>query len=202
MPFLPFLMAAAPLLGKIAGGAAGGSADQRYRENNQRLQAAQVNNAQNLQRAQLQSSDAMNRAGLDLQRKSFAQSEPSIQARQALVGSLLNRIQPLQLSGLSDRVASRMPQLNNSILSMIGPEARQAGSLLANRAVSGLQNPTQFSEIPALNLPPMEMAKLQQSGWLEKILGGVGLAGSVVGALGDLTSVTPQYEPNDENGFG
>lgn len=183
MPFLEAAMIAAPLLGKIFGGAGKGASDQRMSENDQRLRQAQMTNQYNLSSAGLQSSDNMNRARVDLDRREFQQREPGAQARQAMVGSLLNRIQPLRLSGLSSRVQASMPQMN-SIIDAIGPEARQAGSLLAQRGLSGLESgPTQFSEIPALNIPPAQMAALQKSGLLEKILGTVGLIGSGVGAL-------------------
>ena len=218
-PLLPLLMAAGPLIGKIFGGAAKGSADQRYAENNQALANANQQNQLALALAQLKSSDAMQRAqmqnsynlsgaNVDMARKQFLQNEPSVQARQAMIGSLLNRIQPASLSGLSDRV--QIPNLQNSIISALGPEARQAGALLAQRGVTGLQNPTQFDALPALSMPKplevpaMQQAQLQKSGLLEKILGGAGLVGSTIGAIGDLGALgrNSGYEPNDINGFG
>lgn len=164
-PLLSLIGPAAGLIGRIAGGAGQGASNQRLNENEQRLRAAQ-----------LQSADQLGRAGMDLHRRQFQQDEPRVQAMQSLQGSLLNRLQPLQMQGVSDRV--RIPQMN-SILSAIGPEARQAGSLLEQRGLSGLQNPTQFAP-----LQPMQMQALQKSGLLEKILGGVGLGGSLLGALG------------------
>lgn len=169
MPFPAIALAAAPLLGKIFGGAGKGAADQRITENQQRLQQAQMANQH-----------ALSSAGMDLQRKAFLQQEPNAQAGQALRGSLLSRIQPLRMTGVSDRV--RIPQMN-SIIDAIGPEARQAGSLLAGRGVSGLQNPTQFAPMPSVQL-----GDLQKSSLLEKILGTVGLIGSTVGAFSNLGS--------------
>jgi len=210
MAFLQAALAVAPLIGKIFGGAAKGSADQRMAENNQQAMTAQINNRDALDRALLQSNnqntratlqnaDNQYRAGLDLQRKTFQQQEGSAQARQALAGSLLQRIQALP-SGVS------------GVIDAIGPEAREAGGLLAQRGVSGLRKgPTQFADLPAVslpdlvNLPPAQMAEMQKSGLLEKILGGLGVAGSVVGALGDLKSVTPKSGNNlpiDEFGGG
>lgn len=228
MPFaaaLPIIAKGAGLLGRLFGGAAKNSADQRSNENTQRLRQAeaaqeyalrraQLMNSDALGRAQLQSSDAVNRAELDLRRRMFQQQEPNAQARQAAVGSMLNRLQPLSLSGPSDRV--RIPTMGNSIINALGPEARQAGALLAQRGLTGLQNgPSQFEALPALNLPPsMSLpeqapglnAALQKSGMLEKILGTVGLIGSTVGALGSLgkddSGPRGSYEPNDENGWG
>lgn len=181
---VPAILGGAALLGKIFGGAGQGAAQQRLSENQQRLQAADAANRDALSRANLQAQYALSGANLDLAQKQFQQQEPSVQARQAAMGSLLNRIQPLQLSGLSDRVASRMPKMN-SILDAIGPEARAAGALLAARGQNGLESgPTQFAPLPQLNLPPAHVAALQKSGLLEKILGTVGLVGSTVGAFG------------------
>lgn len=186
------IMAAAPiagLIGRIFGAGAKGSADQRMGENQQALLQAQMGNNHALGTAQLQNSDNQFRAGLDLERKKFQQAEPNTQARQALTGSLMERIQPLALSGLSGRVRQSMPQMN-SIIDAIGPQAREAGGLLAQRGLSGLQGgPTQFADAPKLNIPPAQIAALKQSGLLEKILGIGGLVGSTVGALGDMTSV-------------
>ena len=206
-PLLPLLMAAGPLISRIAGGAAKGSADQRQNEYQQNLQRTQLQNNDALlrtqlmnnastTRAQMQNSDAVTRAGLDMQRKQFQQSEPGTQARQAMTGSMLSRIQPLQMSGLSDRVSARMPKMN-SIIDSIGPDARQAGSLLAQRGLSGLQGgPTQFSEMPPVslpdlpNLPPATIMAMQKSGLLEKIMGGLSLGGSVLGAFGSMGKPT------------
>lgn len=201
MPFMAAALAAAPLLGRIFGGASQGSANQRLQENQQQLQQSQLQNTDTLGRAQLQSNDALSRARLqqdfalqvgqlDLARRQFQQNEPGVQARQAAIGSLLQRLQPLAMSGLSDRVNARMPRMN-SLIDALGPEARQAGGLLAQRGLSGLQSGgTQFDPLsapsmPALNLPPAQVAALQQSGMLERILGWSGLIGSTVGALGD-----------------
>jgi len=201
MAALPAIAGVAGLLGKLFGGAAKGSADQRITENQQRLQQSQGSNADALARAQLQSQDAwnrtsaqsgdaLNRAGLDMERKRFQQSEPDTQARQAMIGSMLQRIQPMQMTGLSERVQGRMPKMN-SLIDALGPEAREAGGLLSQRGLSGLQSgPTQFDELPPLNLPPelnmppaMLMA-LKKSGLLEKLLGAGGLIGSTIGAFG------------------
>jgi hypothetical protein len=205
----------AQALGTILGGAAQGSAQQRMGENQQALLQAQFANRDTLDRASLQSANANTRAsmandnattrasmqntdnqfraGLDLQRKQFTQNEPNVQARQALTGSLMSRIQPMRApSGFEQRP---------SILDAIGPEAREAGNLLAQRGLSGLQSgPSQFVDIPGvslpeltlpevLNLPPAHVAAMQKSELLEKIMGGFGIAGSAVGALGDLRSV-------------
>jgi len=202
-------------IGKLLSGAAKGSSDERNSENYQRLQQEQIRNQYILQRAQtmnqdaiaraqVQSTDGLNRANLDLNRKAFQQQEPDAQAMQALRGSLLSRIQPMQMTGLSERVSARMPKMN-SIIDAIGPEARQAGSLLAQRGLSGLESGgTQFAEMPAMNMaptteiPPATMMALQKSGLLEKIMGGLGLAGSVVGGLGALRS---SGKPTSGNGL-
>lgn len=215
MAALPAITAGAGLLGKLFGGAAKGAADQRITENQQRLTQQSITNADILGRAGLQSANANTRAsmandnaqtrasmqntdnqfraGLDLQQKQFSQNEPSVQARQAMAGSLLSRIQPLEGSS------------RNSIINMLGPEAREAGSLLAQRGVSGLRSgPSKFADIPGvslpdvtlpelLNMPPALQAQMKQSGLLEKIMGSLGLAGSVVGGLGESGVFGPKH---------
>jgi hypothetical protein len=110
----------------------------------------------------------------------------------------MERIQPLRMTGLSDRVQARMPQMN-SIIDAIGPEARQSGKLLAQRGLTGLGNPTRFDPLPAQSLPPATLVALQKSGLLEKILGGLGLAGSVMGGLGQLGGSDGAGQPHDGN---
>lgn len=203
---LPAILAGAGLLGRLFSSASRNAADQRGSENQQRLWQQQIMNSDVLARAGLQSANANTRAsmandnayarssmqntdnqfraGLDLQRKEFSQREPSVQARQAMAGSLLSRIQPLEGSS------------RNSIINMLGPEAREAGSLLSQRGLSGLQSgPSKFADIPGvslpdvtlpelLNMPPALQAQMRQSGLLERIMGGLGLAGSIAGAVG------------------
>jgi hypothetical protein len=193
------IMAAAPLIGRIFGGAAGGASNQRLNENDQRLRASIAANQDALGRAQLQSQHAIQGGNLDLNRRQFQQNEPNARAGQAVRGSILQNIQPLRLSGLSPRVQARMPQMT-SIIDALGPEARQAGALLARAGISGLQNPSTFQPLPQLNLPPAQVAALQRSGILEKILGAGGLIGSTVGALGDLGSVGRAYTDSDWQG--
>lgn len=231
MPFmaaLPAITAGAGLLGKLFSGASKGSADQRMAENQQRLQQQQIQNADLLQRALLQSNnantrasmandnantrasmtntDTYQRAGIDMDRRRFTQQEPSVQARQALGGSLLSRLRPVQINGMPEGMGVR-----SSILDAISPEAREAGSLLSQRGLSGLRSgPSQFTDLPAaslpeltlpevLSLPPATQAALQKSGLLEKLLGGAGLVGSIMGGLGQLNSIGGR--PTSGNGL-
>jgi len=186
---LAALMAAAPLagkIGKVLGGSAKGAADQRFGENQQRLYQSQVQDRGVMDRAQLQERGTMDRAQMEMQQAGFRQQEPGAQARQALVGSLLQRIQPLQMGGRGSGMSS--------IIDAISPEARAAGGMLQQRGVSGLQNPTQFRDIPALQIPGLQQAALKDSGLLEKIMGGAGLAGSLIGALGDVNDLYQQTQ--------
>lgn len=209
------ILGGAGLIGKLFSGASKGAADQRGFENQQRLSQQQIQNNDILQRALLQSNnanqrasmsnenayqrasmqnaDTYQRANIDMAQRRFTQTEPNHQARQALAGSLLSRLQPVQIAGMPAGMG-----VKSSIIDAIGPEAREAGSLLAQRGLSGLRSgPSKFSDLPAaslpgltlpdvLNLPPATQAALQQSGLLEKIMGGVGLAGSIIGGLGEL----------------
>jgi len=200
------LMAAAPIagmLGKLLSGGASASAQGRRTDNTQRLyqqqsqdrglmDRAQLRESGTMNRAQLRESGLMDRARLEMQRAGFKQQEPGAQARQALAGSLLQRLQPLQSGGRGSGMSS--------IIDAISPEARQAGGLLQQRGLSGLQNPTQFRDVPEMQVPGvqvpggMQQQALKQSGLLEKILGAGGLIGSVVGSLGDVNGLYQQTQ--------
>jgi len=198
MPFaaaIPAIMAGASLIGRLFGNAGKGAADQRITENDQRQRQATTANSDALNRAQLQSGYNLSGANLDLNQKQFQQNEPRVQAGNAARGSLLQNLQPLQMQG-SARMQQSMPKMN-SIIDALGPEARQAGGLLAQRSLQGMQNPTRFSPLAALNIPAYQQADIQKSGLLEKILGYGGLVGSTVGALGDLTSLG-QSQPDQQ----
>ncbi len=181
-------------IGRVAGNAAKGASDQRMAQNQQSIQHAASTNRDMLERASLANANQNSRAGmtnehnqfsagLDLQRKNFLQNEPNVQARQALTGSLMSRIQPMRApSGFEQRP---------SILDAIGPEAREAGGLLAQRGLSGLKNPTQFDAMPGvslpdvLNMPPAMLAQVEKSGMLEKSV----LAGAGYGATRGLEEI-------------
>lgn len=210
------ILAGAGLVGKIAGGAAKGSADQRAIDNNS---AAQRNallaniygtrQGAQLNAARMGSDEQMAHAGIDMDRKKFALAAPDVRASQAVRGNLLQNIQPVSFSGLPDRVASRIPTMTGGLTpAALGPEARQMGALLARQAVMNelkgdTFEPLQRTNFQASVLPEPKLEDYQKSGLLEKILGGLGLAGSIAGGLGEAgVGKRRTYEPGDQWGYG
>jgi len=202
-------------IGQVAGGAAGGMASGRQGENaninsanrntidlygtQQNAKTQQYQTLQNalMQLLQAEESSKQNRAGIDLQRRNFALNAPSARGKQALLGSLIQNIQDVNISGGSPQMRARMPQISGGLRpSAIGPMAQQMGALMQQNAVSGQQKgdvfdpmaPTDFKsglvDPQTYTIDAPELQALQESGLLEKILGGIGLGGSLFGALG------------------
>lgn len=228
MPFmaaLPAIMGGASLLGKLFGGAAKGSADQRMAENNQTGQqndlAARLYGTR--QGALLQALMAKDRGAMDrystrqgatttalgqeeagkLNRAQLGLQAPTIRAKQSLLGSAMENMQPVSVSGLPTRLQGRVPTISGGLSpSMLSDTTRAHGKELQRAALAA-----QFSgsDIPAatdfksgiLDAPEMvdfeggvlatpEMQKYKQAGKLEKALGIGGLLGSMIGGIGDL----------------
>ena len=186
-------------LGQIAGGAAKGAGQSRESANTQammadrnKLDAYQAQQQAVMQALLGQSNEQLRSADIDLLRKKFAVEAPQMRGKQALLGSLMQNMQPVQMSGLSPQIASRMPQISGGLSpAALGPLARQMGGLLQSNAVSGQQAGDQFDPLQRTNfggglLPAPGLSSPQKAGMLEKILGGVGFGGSLLGGLGEL----------------
>lgn len=223
--FLAALPAILGGIGRVAGGAAQGSANQRTQENQQALQRSQLLaqlygvNQNATQRALESGSDErLRQGGLDLNQRQFQQGQrefalqaPSVRGRQAVKGSLMANLQPFSVSGLPDRVQSRIPQLSGGLSpAAFSPEMRQMGQMLQRDAILGQlkgdpvdtfapQTPTDFSSGV---LTPPQIAELEKSGLLEKILGGTGLIGSLLGSLGESRPRQQTNYPIDPIGGG
>jgi hypothetical protein len=187
------------VLGGILGGAAGGASKSRESQNNAIAQnnRNQIDLHQAQQQALMQAlglteSSAMNRANLDLNQRQFALQAPSVRGKQALLGSLMQNIQPVSFGNLSPQLRARMPQISGGLNpSAIGPLARQMGSVMQRNALQGQMRGDQFAALPQINflggvLEAPKLQQMKQPGLLEKILGGAGLAGSLIGGLGAL----------------
>lgn len=209
MPFmaaLPAITAGASLLGKLFGGAAQQSANQRGAENDQsaernRLLAQLYGQKQNatMNALQGQSREQLEHADTDMDRRKFALSAPSVRAGQSVQGSILANAQPFKLSGLPDRVASRIPEMSGGLTpAMFSPETRQLGSEMTRKAlIDQLKgdsfDPLQKTDFAGGVLADPKMEAYQKSGLLEKILGGLGLAGSVIGGIGEASDAYKQH---------
>ncbi len=223
MPFmaaLPAITAGAGLLGKLFGGAAKGSADQRTQENNQitdrnRLLAQLYGTQQGATTNALQgqSGEQIAHAGLDMDRRKFALAAPSVRAGQSVRGSIMQNAQPVTLSGLPDRIASRIPTISGGLSpALFNQNTRDLGGEMTRKALIDQLKGDEFAPLEKTNfsggvLPTPQLEAFQKAGLLEKILGGLGLAGSVVGGLGEAKfgaagNRSRGYEPDDEMGWG
>jgi hypothetical protein len=198
-PLLAAIMAAGPLISRLAGGAAQGAADRRDRDNatitarNALLaqlhgmrQQATSSALANTSREQLEQADT------DLAQRRFALAAPSARAAQAVRGSALKNAQPVTLSGLPDRVASRIPQISGGLSpALFDASTRQLGDELTRSALLGQLKGDTFAPMTRTDfmggvLPAPALEDYQRSGLLEKILGGLALGGSVLGGAGEV----------------
>ncbi len=198
LPLLPLLMAAGPLIGKITGGAAAGSAAQRGAENNSAAQrnallAQLYGMRQNATGDALRSESAekLGQANTDLDRRKFAITAPSVRANQSVRGSILQNAQPVSLSGLPDRVASRVPTISGGLTpAMFNADTRALGGEMTRKALIDQLagdnfDPMEKTDFKSGILPAPQLEEYQKAGLLEKILGGIGLGGSIVGGIGE-----------------
>jgi hypothetical protein len=190
------IAAGAGLLSKLFGGGAAGAANQRASENQQiaqqnallaqlhgQRQAATSNALNN------QSAEQSQHANIDLDRRRHALAAPSARASQSVRGSILANAQPFSVSGLPDRVASRIPQISGGLTpEMFSGDTRALGEELTRTALLDQLKgdnfePLQRTDFQSGVLASPQLQEYQKSGLLEKILGGLGLAGSVVGGI-------------------
>lgn len=193
------ILGAAGLIGKIAGGAGKGMADQRFNENMQTdrqnsLLTSIYNTQQNakMNAALAGSREQSDQAGIDLDRRKYALAAPSARSAQAVRGNLLQNIQPVTFEGLPDRIASRMPTMTGGLTpAALGPEARQIGAMIARQAVLDQLKGDAFTPLKPTNfndavMPAPQLEDYQKSGLFEKILGGLGLGGSLAGGVEEI----------------
>jgi hypothetical protein len=199
------------LLAPLFGGASKGVSDARTNANQQALSYdrnrldAQQSQQQAIMQALLGGSNEQSRhADIDLSRRNFALGAPSVRGKQALLGSLMQNMQPVSFSGLSPQLSAKMPKISGGLNpAAIGPLARQMGLLMQQNALSGQQKGDVFSALTPTDfkagvLPQVQMTPPKKAGLLEKILGGLSLGGSVIGALPRRGG--SQMEPSDTAG--
>jgi hypothetical protein len=196
MAFMAALPAIAGVLGRLFGGGASGAADERTAQNdaisrNNQAQSNLYGINQNAFTQAMQGEEAgkLNRANLDLGRQQFSLNAPSTRARQGLNADVLANWQPATMSGLPDRISSRMPTINGG--AQLGPQGQLLARLIRDNAITGMQKGDRFSEVPETNfrsgiLTPPTLGGYQQPGRLESILSTLGLIASGVGGLGGM----------------
>lgn len=193
MPFPLLAMLAAGAIGKIAGGAAKGSADQRHVENTEtaeknRLLAQLYGTNQNATMNALMagSRERSDQRAQGLDERKFALTAPSVRAGQSVRGSILQNAQPASISGLSDKI--HVPQISGGLTpAMFSADTRALGGEMTRKALidqlkGDTFDPMQTTDFNKGVLPLPKMDEYQKPGLLEKILGGVGIGGSLVGA--------------------
>lgn len=213
MPFpLMAVLAGAGGLGKIFGGAAKGSADERASNNDliarrNALMASLYGTRQNatMNAAMSGSREQSDHANIDLDRRRHALAAPGVRGRQAVRGSLMQHLQPVSFSGLNPRI--NVPTMTGGLTpAALGPEVREMGALLSRQAILDQLEGDEFTPLKATNFndavlatPPME--NYQRSGLMEKILGGLGLAGSIAGGVGEAVGGMPRGRSRDSYAY-
>lgn len=197
-PLLPLLMAAGPVIGKIFGGAAQGSANQRMSENNQtgdqnrllaQLYGINQNATQNATNAG--AAERMGQRNQALDEKKFALAAPSVRAGQSVRGSIMQNAQPVSVSGLPDRVSSRIPTISGGLSpALFNDNTRALGGEMTRKALLDQLKGDEFAPMEATDfskgvLPTPELEEYQRAGFMEKLLGSLGLAGSIAGGIGE-----------------
>lgn len=210
MGALPVVGPIAGAIGGIAGDAGGGAAGQRQGENaliNQR-NALKANLYNTQQGATSRAYE--NQSAEGLQRAQLGITSDRERARQSMLGSLMKNLQTSQVSSSNPRLAGKIPTFSGGLQasSVIDPMTRAQGQGLMSKALSAQQT---GSDVPAATnflasvLTPPELDALKKSGLLEKILGGLGLAGSLIGGAGAVAGAakpkTPPPPVQDMGGY-
>lgn len=173
-------------IGSVAGGMAGGRAQGRKDEF-----------SANLQQAQVQDKALMDRAGLDLERRSFANKAPDQKMSQIMRGNILSSL----MKQPGPQGPAGLPSFNFSGMnrSMLGPETGQGSDFMAKDALQRLMAGEKFADVPMQDFSKMQ----PKAGFLDKLLSTVGMGGSILGALSNHEDDgEDRYAQNDINRVG
>jgi hypothetical protein len=161
--FLPAITAGIGALGNIFGGAAKGSQDSRLNQDlvNAKLYDTRVQGE-------------LGKGQLDLAQKQFGLTAPGAQARTVISADLLNNVKDATVGkpGAWGAQGGLRP-------SALGDMSKIAALLAARQQMGPLAGGQNMYQ-PNFGTAPQQ----SKAGWFEKLLGGMGLAGSVVGGLG------------------
>jgi hypothetical protein len=155
-------MTAVGNVGEVLAGAGQGSADQRMSENDQMLR-------QGLLRQQ-QSNDQFSN---QLRGAEFNRTEQDRQRKAAILSALLGNTQDQSITPGNPLIAARMPQVTGG-----ARPSNLTGNRDALMALLGQSGP----QAPTYQAPGMP--ELDEGGFGEDLMGGVGLTTSLLGALG------------------
>ena len=199
--FIQFLPAALGAVGKLFGAASGRAESDRGNENDY---ISRENNRRTVQHGQEQRSliDLLGmQENATMDRAQMGVTAPQARSKQAVLGSLMQNLQPAQISGLPSGVS--MPQMSGGLTpAALSSQARAGGGELQRQALMALLSK---SDVPAAtNYPETgkiqspEMLGYKDPGKMESILSAIGLIGSTGGALGELLK-KKQAPPVDVN---
>lgn len=171
-------------VGPVLSGAAKGASGERLAENQQGMSLAQL--GMQGARDQFSSDLALSNAqfGSGLQGAQFDREGQSRAQKQALLSALIGGLQDASITPGNPAIAARMPTMTGGLRP--SAIAGQKDALMALLGQAQTAAPTYAAPKPyqAPGLP-----ELDEGGAFENILGGAGLATSVLGALGNRKSL-------------
>lgn len=202
---IPAITAAA----SIFGGAAKGASQSRQQTTQNNLQQDQLKTSQYgiqqnaILEALRQAEQAnMNRAGLDLSRRTFSLNAPTTRMQQAARGSALANAQDVKVS----HPRAHIPEISGGMRpSMLTPETRQLGELIARQALVAQMNGDTFEDVPGQDWQGGVMAgpgvtPQPQAGLFEKIGGAVGMGGAGLDAVQKAIQAYTQRQQQQPSG--
>jgi hypothetical protein len=164
--------------GPIAGAAAGGAATGRQAEADILFRQRQLQQQQAL--AGQRAAEAGAEFGLGQQQDRLLY--PSLFARQAAQGGMQANVQDIGIGRPEGSTIPTFALTGGLRPSALGPEARQAGAELSRHAIqqllAGGPPPIDYERFQ-----PLEPMTLPEAGRGERLLGGLGVGGSLLGAL-------------------
>jgi hypothetical protein len=181
-------------LGSLFGGAGKGAAQERYGQNQHAANTYDTQQRSMLSLLGLDEKAAMDRAQLGI-------VAPQQRAKQALLGSLMQRMQKAQVQ---PPPGIRMGQVSGGIGDAIGGSgAKMAGLLMQLQALKAMQS---GSDVPAATnyaqrgmLPPPQFKK---AGKGESIMSLLGLGGGIAQGIGNALPQQKPYNYYNEQGGG
>ena len=177
--------------GQVMGGAAQGSAQNKLSEGDLILKQGQLKNQQYttqqnalLQALGLTDSSQQWRANTDLAQRQFAMDAPQTRAKTSMMGDYMSSFQPMQITAPK---GVNMPKISGG--ATMSDSTRQMGKLLTELAYK--QQPYDGDTFDNGAMPDFQGGVLAQPGvpelpkasWMDKLLGGGGLMGSILQAL-------------------
>lgn len=169
-----------PAIGGVASAVASGRAAGRQSE--AVLQGA--NDRSRIAAAQALEDALQGRANLDLRQRQFALAAPGQRAGNSVRGDVLSNVQDAQVMGPVTGTHGRVPTITGGLRpSLLSGNTRQLGADQSRQALLSQMQGDNFDKLPPINIP--QPTPLPQANAFDKILGGVGLAGGLLGGLGD-----------------